>query len=135
MSDEISLNKNQQIAAEYKDKHILVLAGAGTGKTLTIIARAEHLIRKGVDPRRILLLTFTRRAAREMTDRLYLSIGDAANVVTAGTFHHFCLLTMRRMADKFGIQDFTVIDRDDQNSLMRLARVGYVKKGEKFPQY
>ncbi len=134
MSDKVSLNKNQQIAAEYKDKHILVLAGAGTGKTLTIIARAEYLIRKGVDPRRILLLTFTRRAAREMTDRLYLSIGDAANVVTAGTFHHFCLLTMRRMADKFGIQDFTVIDRDDQNSLMRLARVGYVKKGEKFPK-
>jgi ATP-dependent DNA helicase UvrD/PcrA len=134
MSDKISLNKNQQIAAEYKDKHILVLAGAGTGKTLTIIARAEYLIRKGVDPRRILLLTFTRRAAREMTDRLYLSIGNAANVVTTGTFHHFCLLTMRRMADKFGIQDFTVIDRDDQNSLMRLARVGYVKKGEKFPK-
>jgi DNA helicase-2/ATP-dependent DNA helicase PcrA len=134
MSDKISLNKNQQIAAEYKDKHILVLAGAGTGKTLTIIARVEYLIRKGVDPRRILLLTFTRRAAREMTDRLYLSIGNAANLVTAGTFHHFCLLTMRRMADKFGIQDFTVIDRDDQNSLMRLARVGYVKKGEKFPK-
>ncbi|MCK5194731.1 MAG: ATP-dependent helicase, partial [Desulfobulbaceae bacterium] len=134
MSDKISLNKNQQIAAEYKDKHILVLAGAGTGKTLTIIARAEYLIRKGVDPRRILLLTFTRRAAREMTDRLYLSIGDAANAVTAGTFHHFCLLTMRRMADKFEIQDFTVIDRDDQNSLMRLARAGYVKKGEKFPK-
>ncbi|MGB5991820.1 MAG: UvrD-helicase domain-containing protein, partial [Desulfobacterales bacterium] len=134
MSDKISLNKNQQIAAEYKDKHILVLAGAGTGKTLTIIARAEYLIREGVDPRRILLLTFTRRAAREMTDRLYLSIGNAANVVTTGTFHHFCLLTMRRMADKFGIQDFTVIDRDDQNSLMRLARVGYVKKGEKFPK-
>jgi len=133
MRNKISLNKNQQIAAEYKDKHILVLAGAGTGKTLTIIARAEYLIRKAVDPRRILLLTFTRRAAREMTDRLYLSIGDAANSVTAGTFHHFCLLTMRKMADKFEIQDFTVIDRDDQNSLMRLARAGYVKKGEKFP--
>ncbi len=128
------LNKNQQIAAEYKDQHILVLAGAGTGKTLTIIARAEYLMRKGVDPRRILLLTFTRRAAREMTDRLYLSIGDAANAVTAGTFHHFCLLTMRRMADKFRIQDFTVIDRDDQNSLMKLARAGYVKKKEKFPR-
>jgi DNA helicase-2/ATP-dependent DNA helicase PcrA len=69
-----------------------------------------------------------------MTDRLYLRIGDAANVVTAGTFHHFCLLTMRRMPDRFGIQDFTVIDRDDQNSLMRLARIGYVKKGEKFPK-
>jgi len=134
MHNNINLNKNQQIAAEYKDQHILVLAGAGTGKTLTIIARAEHLIRKGVDPRRILLLTFTRRAAREMTDRLYLSIGDAANAVIAGTFHHFCLLTMRRMADKFGIHDFTVIDSDDQNSLMRLSRAGYVKKKEKFPR-
>ncbi|MEE9118292.1 MAG: ATP-dependent helicase, partial [Calditrichia bacterium] len=134
MHNNINLNKNQQIAAEYKDQHILVLAGAGTGKTLTIIERAEHLIRKGVDPRRILLLTFTRRAAREMTDRLYLSIGDAANAVTAGTFHHFCLLTMRKMADKFGIQHFTVIDRDDQNSLMKLARAGYVKKKEKFPR-
>ncbi len=134
MNNGLRLNKNQQIAAEYKDQHILVLAGAGTGKTLTIIARAEYLIRKGVDPRRILLLTFTRRAAREMTDRLYSGIGDAANVVTAGTFHHFCLLTMRRMADKFGIKDFTVIDRDDQNSLMRLARAGYVTKGEKFPK-
>ncbi len=134
MHNNINLNENQQIAAEYKDQHILVLAGAGTGKTLTIIARAEHLIRKKVDPRRILLLTFTRRAAREMTDRLYLSIGDAVNAVTAGTFHHFCLLTMRRMADKFGIHDFTVIDRDDQNSLMRLSRAGYVKKKEEFPR-
>jgi DNA helicase-2/ATP-dependent DNA helicase PcrA len=134
MSNGLRLNKNQQIAAKYKDQHILVLAGAGTGKTLTIIARAEYLIRKGVDPRRILLLTFTRRAAREMIDRLYLSIGDTAKEVTAGTFHHFCLLTMRRMGDKFGIQDFTVIDNDDQNSLMRLARAGYVTKGENFPR-
>ncbi len=134
MYNNLNLNKNQQIAAEYKDQHVLVLAGAGTGKTLTIIARAEHLIRKGVDPRRILLLTFTRRAAREMTDRLYLSVGDAANKVTVGTFHHFCLLTMRRMADKFGVRDFTVIDSDDQNSLMRLSRAGYVKKKEKFPR-
>lgn len=134
MHNNINLNKNQQIAAEYKDQHILVLAGAGTGKTLTIIARAEYLIRKGIDPRRILLLTFTRRAAKEMTDRLYLSIGDAANAVMAGTFHHFCLLTMRRMVNKFGIQDFTVIDRDDQNSLMKLARAGYVMKKEKFPR-
>ena len=134
MSDKISLNKNQKIAAEYEDRHILVLAGAGTGKTLTIIARAEYLIRKGVDPRRILLLTFTRRASKEMIDRLYLSIGDAAQKVTAGTFHHFCLLTMRKMPDKFGIKDFTVIDRDDQISLMKLGRAQYVEKGKVFPR-
>ena len=133
MNKAIKLNENQIIAAEQEDKHILVLAGAGTGKTSTIIARVEYLIRKGVDPRRILLLTFTRRSAKEMTDRLSVSIGDAAKEVTTGTFHHFCLLTMRKMPDKFGIKDFTVIDRDDQISLMNLARTKYVTKGIKFP--
>ncbi|MES0447211.1 MAG: ATP-dependent helicase [Desulfobacterales bacterium] len=134
MNIDIQLNENQQIAAEYEEKHILVLAGAGTGKTLTIIARAEHLIRKGVDPKRILLLTFTRRAAKEMTDRLYFSIGSAANEVMAGTFHHFCLLTMRRMANKFDIKEYSVIDRDDQNSLMKLSRASHIEKGEIFPK-
>ena len=134
MNINIQLNENQQIAAEYEEQHILVLAGAGTGKTLTIIARAEHLLQKGVDPKRILLLTFTRRAAKEMTDRLYLSIGSAANEVIAGTFHHFCLLTMRRMANKFGIKEYSVIDRDDQNSLMKLSRASHIEKGEIFPK-
>lgn len=133
MSENAILNRNQKIAAEYEDKHILVLAGAGTGKTLTIIARAEHLIKKGVDPRRILLLTFTRRAAKEMTDRLSLNIGNSAQDVMAGTFHHYCLMTMRRMPDRFGIKGFTIIDRDDQISLMKLARAQYVEKGKKFP--
>ena len=59
MKENIRLNKNQQLAAEYEDKHILVLAGAGTGKTLTIIARAEHLIRKGVDPNCSINLSFS----------------------------------------------------------------------------
>ena len=134
MSENIHLNKNQRIAAEYGKKHILVLAGAGTGKTLAIIARAEYLIRSGVEPKRILLLTFTRRAAKEMTDRLHLSVGNAANGTIAGTFHHFCLLTMRRMPEKFGIEQFTVIDRDDQNALMKLVRAGYVEKGTIFPK-
>jgi len=133
-SSEIFLNKNQRIAAEYDENHILVLAGAGTGKTLTIIARAEYLINKGVEPRRILLLTFTRRAAKEMIDRLYMSIGDAAKEVLAGTFHHFCLLTMRRMPEKFEIKEYTVIDRDDQIDLMKLARAGYIMKGDIFPK-
>ena len=63
----MKLNSQQQKAAEYDGGHVLVLAGAGTGKTLTIVARAAHLIRNSVSPKRILLLTFTRRAAREMT--------------------------------------------------------------------
>jgi len=134
VNQKIRLNENQRLAAEYQGQHILVLAGAGTGKTLTIIARAEHLIRKQVDPKRILLLTFTRRAAKEMTDRLYAGIGDAAQKLIAGTFHHFCLLTMRKLPDKFGIDEFTVIDRDDQNALIKLVRTGYMEKGITFPR-
>ena len=134
MNENTSLNKNQKIAAEYEDKHILVLAGAGTGKTTTIMARAEYLLRKGVDPKRILLLTFTRRAAKEMRDRLSLSVGNAADQIITGTFHHFCLRTMQMMPDRYEIQNFTVIDRDDQNSLMKLARAGYVKNIKKFPK-
>jgi len=61
--DTFPLNKQQQSAAEFNGMHALVLAGAGTGKTLTIVARTQHLIREGVEARRILLLTFTRRAA------------------------------------------------------------------------
>ncbi|MBW1643083.1 MAG: UvrD-helicase domain-containing protein [Deltaproteobacteria bacterium] len=134
MQTHMHLNKNQQTAAQYKDAHILVLAGAGTGKTLTIMAHAAHLIQHGVDPGRILLLTFTRRAARDMTDRLHLSIGNAARDVIAGTFHHFCLLSMRRMSKQFGIQDFTIIDREDQTDLMKLVRADFLKKRVIFPK-
>jgi len=88
MINKLSLNKNQQIAAEYKDQHILVLAGAGTGKTLTIIARAEYLIRKGVDPRRILLLTFTRRAARGDLKRR-ISIYSERKYTSKDSFRQF----------------------------------------------
>jgi len=123
MNEKYSLNEKQKIAVEYDGKHILVLAGAGTGKTSTIIARAEYLVQNGVDPRRILLLTFTRRAAKEMTDRLYSSIGNRVKDVVAGTFHYFCLLTMRRMPDRFGMADFTVIDRDDR-ILMFIVAIG-----------
>jgi len=128
------LNKKQRKAVKYKEKDILVLAGAGAGKTLTIIARAVYLIRNGVDAKRILLLTFTRRAAKEMVDRLTLNIGDNAKKVTAGTFHHFCLRTMRQMPKRFGLKGFTVIDRDDQIDLIKLVRGDYLKKKSKLPR-
>jgi len=73
----MQLNSQQQKAAEYDGGHVLVLAGAGTGKTRTIIARAVHLIRNSVSPKRILLLTFTRRAAGEMTSWLKHIVGKA----------------------------------------------------------
>jgi len=130
----MDLNSQQRKAVTHEGSHLLVLAGAGTGKTFTIIARAAWLLKRGADPRRILLLTFTRRAAREMISRLRSEVGAGAEHVMAGTFHHFCLLTMRRMPRQFGIEDATVIDRDDQVQLMRIARAGFRKKGERFPQ-
>jgi len=129
----LQLNTEQKTAAEYDGGHVIVLAGAGTGKTRTIMGRAIHLIETGVDPARILLMTFTRRAAKEMIDRLRLLIGEKASLVTVGTFHHFCLASMRRMPKKFGIANATVIDRDDQEKLMKITRAPYVEKGVKFP--
>ena len=128
----MELNRRQWEAVTHQGGHVLVLAGAGTGKTRTIIARAAHLIGNGVDPQRLLLLTFTRRAAREMIDRLHGLTGDVPLPITAGTFHHFCLLTMRRMPGLFGIGDATVIDRDDQIQLMKLIRGGKRRQGEIF---
>jgi DNA helicase-2/ATP-dependent DNA helicase PcrA len=129
----MELNDQQKAAIEYDSGHVLVLAGAGTGKTRTIIARAEHLIQSGVQPQRILMLTFTRRAAQEMINRLSLMVGEVSNLVLAGTFHHFCLYTMRKMSRMFEIESSTVIDRDDQIQLMKLVRAGYKKEGENFP--
>lgn len=128
------LNREQRAAAEFEGGHLLVLAGAGTGKTMTIVARAIHLLKTGTDPRRLLLLTFTRRAAKEMTNRLKVRVGPGANKIIAGTFHHFCLTTMRRMPLAFGIGSHTVIDRDDQLQLMKLARSRYIEKGNPFPK-
>lgn len=133
MSQQFELNRQQQAAVEYDKGHVLVLAGAGTGKTRTIIARAEHLLNSGVDPQRILMLTFTRRAAQEMINRLSLKVGELSNLVLAGTFHHFCLYTMRKMSRMFEIESATVIDRDDQVQLMKLVRAAHRKEGENFP--
>jgi ATP-dependent DNA helicase UvrD/PcrA len=130
----MDLNHQQKKAVAFDGSHVLVLAGAGTGKTRTIIARAAHLIENHVPPWRILLLTFTRRAAREMVERLDRLVGPESSKLPAGTFHHYCLQTMRRMADAFGIRGATVIDRDDQVQLMKLIRSDFKGHGKAFPR-
>jgi DNA helicase-2/ATP-dependent DNA helicase PcrA len=129
----LSLNSEQVAAAEFEGEHLLVLAGAGTGKTRTIIARTAHLIRKSVKPNRILVMTFTRRAARELTQRLERLVGPTSANVAAGTFHHFCLSAMRRSPAVFGIETATVLDRDDQTQLMKLARASISNPEKQFP--
>lgn len=130
----MKLNPDQIRAAQYDGGHLLVLAGAGTGKTRTIIARAAHLIESGIDPRRILALTFTRRAASELVNRLKSQVGPAAEDIRAGTFHAFCLHTMKHFPKAFGMEQLTILDRDDQLELVGMVRGAYIQKGERsFP--
>lgn len=131
----MKLNPDQQKAAHHTGGHLLVLAGAGTGKTRTIIARAAHLISENVNPKRILALTFTRRAAGELVGRLKTQVGPAAEEVRAGTFHAFCLHTMRHFPKAFGLDQLTILDRDDQLELVGMVRGGYISAKEKgFPK-
>ncbi len=134
----MELNLEQKQAAEYAGpaKHLMVLAGAGTGKTRTIVGRTIHLLRNEVPAPRIALLTFTRRAAAEMTHRLEVEVGDLSKGIFAGTFHRFCLDIMKKIPKTFGVEQFTVIDRDDQMSLIRLLRGQLLKKDEQrsFPK-
>jgi len=134
----MDLNNNQQLAAEYQGpaKHLLVLAGAGTGKTRTIIGRTIFLLKKDVPARTIVLLTFTRRSAAEMTHRLELEVGGLSKGIFAGTFHRFCLDIMKTVPKTFGVESFTIIDRDDQLSLIKLIRGIVLKDKDRknFPQ-
>ncbi|MCG8312599.1 MAG: ATP-dependent helicase [Pseudomonadales bacterium] len=126
----MNLNQEQQAAAHYQGdaKHLLVLAGAGTGKTRTIIGRVIFLVQSGIPTQRILMLTFTRRAAKEMLGRLEKDLGPTAQQITCGTFHHFCLQIMRRIPKSFQLENSTIIDRDDAQSLLQLIRGEKVRK-------
>ncbi len=116
------LNKSQKIAATHLKSHALVLAGAGCGKTKTIIARAAFLIDQGINPDRIQILTFTRRAASEIVERVKTHLGDSSHGLRASTFHTWCTSIIRHAPTAFGFKNFTVIDRDDQLQLFKLLR-------------
>ena len=95
----------------------LVLAGAGTGKTGTIIARADHLLRKGVQPNRIAILSFTRKSAREIAERLKLLAPGGINKkeITGRTFHSWCNEIMHLYPDNFPHHGYTPLDEDDHS--------------------
>ena len=116
------LNPQQKQAATTETKHSLVLAGAGCGKTKTIVARAAYLIDQGVPANQIQILTFTRRSASEIVARVELALGDDAKGLRASTFHTFCMYLLRRVPKAFGLDQFSIIDRDDQLMLFRLIR-------------
>lgn len=115
------LNLAQQQAVEAGHGPQLILAGAGSGKTRTIVHRIGHLIAaKGIAPHRILAVTFTNKAAAELKARLSLLIGDDGGGVLSGTFHAISLRFLRRYADSLGYpKSFQVIDADDQKTLVK----------------
>lgn len=116
------LNESQRLAAFAPDGANLILAGPGSGKTRVITYRVAYLIAKGVPAESILLVTFTRRAAREMVGRLESLIGPNASRVWAGTFHHVGNRILRRAASMLGYgANFTILDSEDQLDLIRLA--------------
>jgi len=116
------LNESQRNAAFAPDGANLILAGPGSGKTRVITYRVAYLIARGVSPDSILLVTFTRRAAREMVGRLEGLIGPKASRVWAGTFHHIGNRLLRRSARILGFgPNFTILDSEDQLDLIRLA--------------
>lgn len=118
---ELELNDQQHKAATWPDENLLILAGAGTGKTRTLIARAAYLLSQGVSANQLALLTFTRRAGKEMQERLVELIGPQADDVFAGTFHRFCMDWIKERPDLFG-EGKTILDGDDQKQLMKRSR-------------
>ncbi|BCH17579.1 ATP-dependent helicase [Mesorhizobium sp. L-2-11] len=143
------LNAEQCVAVEHGDGKVagplLVIAGAGSGKTSTLAHRVAHLIVRGADPRRILLMTFSRRAASELAKRVERIAGEVlgrdASVITdaltwAGTFHGIGARLLRDYALEIGLDPaFTIHDREDSADLMNLARheLGFSKTEGRFP--
>lgn len=116
------LNEKQRKAVEFDGKHLLVLAGAGTGKTHTIINRAAYLIANGVQANRIQILSFTRKSASEIVERVNSMFRDSkdAKQLNGSTFHAWCMNIIKSNPKVFKVTDYTVIDRDDQLSVFNL---------------
>jgi len=114
------LNEEQLGAVMSGDGTCLVIAGPGSGKTRTVVFRICRLLEEGADPKSILLLTFTNKAAREMKRRAKELIGEDADKILAGTFHHFANLILRKHAASLGLKNnFTILDEQDSTAVLK----------------
>ena len=131
------LNPEQYEAACAKDGNFLVLAGAGTGKTNTLVYRVAKLIEDMVPPESILLLTFTKKAAMEMTQRANGILDNRCSKIYSGTYHSFASNMLRRYGKNIGLaNNFTILDESDAKDVVDLVRteLGLDKKERKFPK-
>ena len=117
------LNAAQFDAVSSTEGAYLVIAGAGTGKTRTLVYRVARLVEMGIDPKSILLLTFTRKAAREMMNRAAILLDSRCSKINGGTFHSFANLTLRKYAKLIGIDSgFTILEQGDSEDVINLIR-------------
>ncbi len=131
------LNPAQLEAVRHREGPLLVIAGAGSGKTRTLIYRVARLIESGVPPGAVLLLTFTRRAAQEMLRRAEQLVGERAGAVAGGTFHSFANTVLRRHGNVMGLKpNFTILDRADLEDVVNLlrTRMGLASRERRFPK-
>ncbi len=133
---EQELNPSQYEAVKAIEGSYLIIAGAGTGKTRTLVYRVARLVELGVNPQSILLLTFTRKAAREMMNRAAVILDSRCEQINGGTFHSFANLTLRRYGKYVGLSpNFTILDQGDSEDVINLIRsqidLGGLKK--RFP--
>lgn len=130
------LNASQYEAAIAVEGIYLIIAGAGTGKTRTLVYRVARLIELGYEPNSILLLTFTRKAANEMMKRASLLLDDRCSKIRGGTFHSFANITLRKYAKAIGLDsNFTILDQGDSEDVINLIRSQdrFLTKERRFP--
>ncbi len=130
------LNSPQYEAVRTTEGPVLVIAGAGSGKTRTLVYRVAHLLNEGVAPERILLLTFTRKAAQEMLWRAGQLLNESCSGVVGGTFHSIANMLLRRHGNYLGFgSSFTIIDRADAEGIVNLLKssLGFTGKDKQFP--
>ena len=134
---EHELNEAQREAAMFLEGPLLVVAGAGTGKTRTLVYRVARLIERGIDPGSILLLTFTRRAAEEMLQRASLLTDSRCERIAGGTFHSFGNMVLRQYGQLMGLAPgFTIMDRSDSQDVIQVlrAQMGLDVREKRFPR-
>ncbi len=133
---ESELNAAQLEAVSIKNGPVLVIAGAGTGKTKTLVYRVARLVEEGINPENILLLTFTRKAALNMLKRASVISDERCGKISGGTFHSFANTILRKYAKLVGFnENFTILDESDAEGAIGIirAKLGYNKTEKRFP--
>src|SRR6185312_2200590 len=131
MNSSLHLNPAQQAAVEHVDGPLLILAGAGSGKTRVLTQRIAYLLEQGrARPWEALAVTFTNKAAGELRERLGHAVGPQGRDVVVGTFHSLCVRLLRREWRDLGREDFTIYDDDDQSAIVKavMASLGISDK-------